>query len=307
MRFYLLIISFSILTGCGLISAKPNTNYDKSLSEAMNIARLGGITNPKRGPVVDTPYKDIEKALINNSQKGDVANAIPIALAGAKLSGAMAATSGISSGFGGGLMLLRSLTTSDRIPSLNDGLIAWMPLSYAADKKEAAKKMKEILRSAYLKALPSNTSSRFEMHTKTATFGAINKYPRDVIKGGDCDFIEDECQLVISASPYPHKTKQPAWLGHEDSYFWTFSKDPAYAWAKVIKNKPRSNDFRMKTFGVIQTREYIQKATSFLPEWIFIYDAPNKDKNENYPVIFNQGKALYFIEPKPTTEQALNN
>lgn len=305
MKFYLLIISFSILTGCGLISAKPNTNYDKSLSEAMNIARLGGITNPKRGPVVDTPYKDIEKALIKSSQKGDVANAIPIALAGAKLSGTMAATSGISSGLGGGLMLLRSLTTSDRIPALNNGLIAWMPLSYAADKKEAAKKMKEILRSAYLKALPSNTSSRFEMHTKTATFGAINKYPRDVITGGDCDFIEDECQLVISASLYPHKTKQPAWLGHEDSYFWTFSKEGSYAWAKIIKNKPGSIDTHIKPFKSINTREYRQKISHFLPEWMFLYNAPNKD--ENYPVIFNKGKALYFIEPKPTTEQALNN
>ena len=49
-------------------------------------------------------------------------------------------------------------------------------------------------------------------------------------------------------------------------------------------------------------RAYFAKLSANLPDWAYIYLPPTE--RHNYPVIFNQGQALLFVEPRTELAQA---
>jgi hypothetical protein len=284
------LITLMLVTGCN--SQPVRYQSEEEFSQAKNILIAGEIDNTKMY-IKDMPYEELQESL-RSSNKHNVESVIEVSLAGAKYSGLMTVTPGISDFAGGSMMLLNSLVKSTYEPVRNTGHIIWMPKTYAKDADEAQQKIEKMLKDAYLESLPEGYSYEELTMTHTPSHGDPKDYDIINIDGDVCSEDGFVCRLrVVSEEPqmdYP----TPKWMKETKSYFWTFGKQKPGANAFVSKSK-REKVLPSPVWKYFYTDEYFRSVSSRLPEWVYIYSPVARDRN--FPAVYNQGDILYFIGP----------
>lgn len=299
MKTTILLALSVILIGCSTNFHKDEwyNTYDTTSSKAMNVVLTGGITTRSKNNLQDMPYLDYEKALLKAGLSKEVEAAGDIGMSVAKLTGNMLATPGISDAFGGGIMLLQFLTKSDYDPVRYNGSVIWMPKTLAKNKKEAQKYIEKLLVDAFLNSLGSEYSYELTESILVPTFGKPSHYKHYVIKGERCnDSIDEECRLeVLSKLPDTEKPA-PQWMMNEPTYHWSMAKNmPAVGIHVKVITKDQLGFYGGHIDRRFLTDGMLLKMSATLPEWFYFYSPYSRDRN--YPVVFNQGEKLYFIQP----------
>ncbi len=298
-----------IVIGCSTNFHKDEwyNTYDATRSKAMNVVLTGGITTRSKNNLKDMPYLDYEKALLAAGLSHEIEAAGSIGMSVAKLTGNMLATPGISDAFGGGIMLLQSLTKSDYDPVRYNGSVIWMPKTLAKNEKEAQEYIEKLLVDAFLNSLGNRYSYELTESVLVPTFGKTSHYNHYVIKGERCnESLEEECRLrVLSKTPDTEKPA-PRWMMKEPTYHWSMAKKmPSIGIHVYVIPKDRPGFYGGRIDRRFLTEGMLQKMSAALPEWFYFYSPYSRDRN--YPVVFNKGEKLYFIQPNPLTHLETSN
>ncbi len=293
MKTIMLILSLLLtITGC---STSERYVIDSDYSFAKNVLIAAEVDRTKMY-LKDTPYEEVEAALEKEGYGKEANQVIGVSLAGARYSGLMTATPGISDALGGSIMLLHSLTKYSYEPVQHTGHIIWMPKSYARDAVDAQNKIKVILEDAYLSSLPKGYSSIENTFTFKPTYGDPKEHHVIDIEGSVCSSEKEVCRFVYSTEEPIENHLSPTWLSEDKSYFWSFGVDEPPAAVRITlveRNKPK---FSTPAFKAFYTHDYLKTVSSKLPDWIYIYSPAASDRK--YPVVYNKGETLYFITPK---------
>jgi hypothetical protein len=297
-----------ILSGCAVTSAKRAETYAQrhpDMSLARNIALHTSLTKE------DGPLTDVDRASLSPELKGasdhELANALDTVgwtgLGIAHFNG-FALPPGISPSVAAGLDLFGGLFMPSRLPhpAMRTQFLAWMPVSMAANEKEASQRMREILKEAFIKSLPDGYRYEERRVTIKPTFGSPFVEVYENIVGPGCPDAEGkECRLYFG-SLMPARGTAPFWApgAQGDAYIWRNWLDGSadygsHANVNVIMSKP-DNSFGKgdAPFFSAKKAEIYTKMSSHLPEWIYIYSPPTKDRN--YPSIINAGHVHLFVK-----------
>ena len=177
-----------------------------------------------------------------------------------------------------------------------------MPKDYAENAVDARKKLKTLLEDAYISSIPEEYNITEKKIVFKPTFGDAEEYTVRNIEGGVCPTDEQVCRFVYEDAAPIENYKTPTWLPYTESYFWSFGEETPYAAARITRAKRGYPTYTFYQYTAFYTHEYLKEVSSKLPEWIYIYSPALHDRQ--YPVIYNQGKVLYFIKPElPTKEE----
>lgn len=299
MKYSLIFIALLQIAAC----SSPVKNYSQSRSEALNITIADGITNGLDSQLHDVSRKAMDDSLKNVDGSSNVKTATGVYLSGAKYAGELVTTPGITDVLGGSIMLLNTLTTNNRVPALSYGHIIWMPTELVSGENEAKKYLNKLYYDASVLTL---REMGFTVNTRTfthvPTFGKTTIHKITYLKGNECDdgyldkHVEGkyECRLFVSDYKPIIDDNTPTWLGNKPTYHWTNRNSGPYAFVSIWLANPDSlsTDGMYRSFPIDDFQTNLMK---HLPSWIYAYLPPNKTRN--YPLILNQDRVLYFIEP----------
>ncbi len=136
------------------------------------------------------------------------------------------------------------------------------------------------------------------------------------IKGGACDAKYADCWVGAGKVAKDSRkaafddVKAPDFLGGTPAFIKRQNK--AYQWGAGGRSKNRlfeTPNYMLEIHGF----EIALKASAQLPEWVYLYAAPGslsyQDKDARkmlpFPVVFHQGKVLYFVKPAPAAGAAV--
>ncbi|PID54930.1 MAG: hypothetical protein CR978_01740 [Gammaproteobacteria bacterium] len=164
---------------------------------------------------------------------------------------------------------------------------AWVPQSFVSDQKSVWKDYQRLLIDAAKKVANELGMETFDEFSKDLSVHALLTKSKNI----SCKH-ETGCVVIISAvQKKPSKNTNTASFVNstKESYFF----EPKYF--SFIRFSPEFLGFNQYDFMV--------RMSSYLPEWVYIYTAPSKlhlseDNIVKAPVLFNQGKAHFFIKPK---------
>lgn len=315
MKKYLLILLVA-LAGCSSNIVRP---YDPQHSEAYNVARADGLTQGYSDQLKDVPYSKIEESA-KNVGPNNTGTALGLAVAAGDFSNLSSPPPGISGAMSGAFFLLGALLnvqTAADVPALNYQILAWMPTDFVKDKKHINRQWRKILSLAMKKSLIDLGYS----YTKEKVKSNGHIYQQTVIGKNECSqknlqaSIDKnnekhntyKCLLIISfnngkwsISPKePELVNSPPWLTSKQAYEYSTGLYEAKAYiGDYVEVKEADNSYESRDFtpNKYQDKIYIRLA-HYLPKWAYVYLPPRKGRN--YPVIYNQDRALYFIQPKP--------
>ena len=291
------ILSFFFIVGC---SSGPY-KYDPTKSAALNYATAGGVVGAGK-QIKDVPREQVKQALERDGFDPDTELAVGVGLASAKYAGLMAATPGISNALGGSLFFLKTLFTGSYQPHLSPGYFGWMPVQMASNEEEALIKLENILVNAFRESLPSNVTLRKQTRKYNPPLGFEYEQTHYILEGDRKNCIlkegEDACAILM-INREPAVAQAPDFLGAGQSYYWSRRKGESLLLFGVNTFKFKEAVARyMRGISYYSSHEFRQKMSSHLPAWIYYYMPPTKERP--YPVILNQGKTYYFIEPATT-------
>jgi len=297
-----------VVSGCATTSAKRAETYAQrhpDISLARNIALHTSLTKE------DGPLTDVDRASLSPELKGasdhELANTLDTVgwtgLGIAHFNG-FALPPGISPSVAAGLDLFGGLFLPSRLPhpAMKTQVLAWMPVSMAADEKEAAERMRAMLKEAFIKSLPEGYRYEERRQMFKPTFAAEELRIYQNIVGPGCpDADGRECRLYVD-SRKPARGMTPSWVNgaQGDSYIWTNWHDGsadtgAHADVNVIMSEPnKSYGKGYAPWFSAKKAEIYTKMSSHLPGWVYIYSPPTKDRN--YPSIANAGNVHLFVK-----------
>jgi len=268
---------------------EEHAKYDPSLSKAMNLALLTGLTTME-GPLKDSkPVKSVEPTTDPTKAIGAASSA---ALMAAQSTGAMLdAGMGIGGSMGmSGLGLLMGASNHVYQPVLSSHIFAWMPLGNVHNEVEATNKMAAILYTNVKEALPSNISIISDVTPYAyAAFSDAKAFTISFSFRGREYSVEGN----ISVPEQINNT----WLTKENSYYWSYMQtssdtSPTIGVALYVK-KGESWETPKDDFNNLTLLKAVSRK---LPEWTYIYIAPDMLKKTS-PYFLNKGKVLPFIKP----------
>ena len=289
------ILSFFFIVGC---SSGPY-KYDPTKSAALNYATAGGVVGAGK-QIKDVPREQVKQALERDGFDPDAELAVGVGLASAKYAGLMAATPGISNALGGSIFFLRSLLSGSYQPHLYPGHFAWMPIKLANDSDEAEEVIQEIFVDAFRKSLPNGVSLRKIKKTYNPTLAPKYTKTHYVIEGdnNNCQLEKDEkaCAILMNVQN-PDIEPVPEFLGNGNGYFWSRRKgEPQFLFTVNTFEFQERSPTNKRGVPYYASYEFLKRMSSHLPKWVYYYTPPTKDRP--YPIILNQGKTYYFIEPE---------
>ena len=292
-----IFLSLLLATGCSTGPYK----YDPTKSAALNYATAGGVVGAGK-QIKDVPREQVKQALERDGFDPDAELAVGVGLASAKYAGLMAATPGISNALGGSIFFLHSLFSSSYQPHLRKGMFAWMPTSMAIDEEDASHQMEKLLINAFKKAAPEGVEiDRVTKYFKS-TLGIESQVDFLIVTGDriNCKLQdgEDACVLRISVNE-PEKEISPEFIAHGPSYYWSRRKDePRFFYYVAAYSFGKKSGRFKRDIPYYTSKEFYERMLQYLPGWVYAYMPPTKSRP--YPIILNQGKTYYFIEPATT-------
>jgi len=276
-------------------------------SDALNIMRT---EYPAVG-LRDTPYRKYLKAKeeFGKSSNGDTLATETLALT--VLDGFDPAFfgSGILDSFG------------KQNPQKTTHFLIWMPVEDGkVDKKAAGDKMYDMLRNAIIKATKTVYGKDWIIQPEQ-TFVPNKKYDAKKFSPIRLSREGEGFYLLFSSSRGIYKPKvknAPDFLDNVKSYVWNridgfnnFYLVPYTCQRYKCMIELNSKECRRlpEIKGQPDLRLY-QEISRNMPCWFFVYVAPEKScldgQMVKYPVVFNQGKEYFFIEPSPGEKKNLS-
>lgn len=269
-----LFVLAGLLTGC-----VSNPSYQQNHSRAYNIARAGGlVTGIKDQEVPKESYN-----VFTDSGATDVAYV---------LAGYSAPVGVFSNWQTGALNLLSSLLEPDKHGARNS-MLAWMPANMASSPKDAQEKMFSHVKISVEKALSSLGAEYALMYSKDGVFVYHFYNPE-----WDCQTwvlgkskSSEMCSVHIAIFG-PRKIVGPDYIYSGEAY--AFEAGHGYKYNKI---EVRSGLSKKMPQQIIYAR-----ISENLPEWSFLYLAPNKVALETgekvkFPYMLNKGKPEFFVYP----------
>lgn len=300
-----ILIAALVLSGC---ATKPYVS-DPEHSFAWNVTKAAEVN------VKDVSWEKVQKARAEALAKGVPVDNRPTAL-GATAYGVV---HGLNMGslLSGGLGALAWMSTgTDVDPSMYSKVLVWMPKEMADYPEKASEKIVSMVRSAYEKALaqtPFPKGYTVSTEEQTVHFGEFYKRTGYFISGNECSnqqrpdawYKQIQAPIVMKAFRLkPVKVLPEAGLSPDfasDGESWTYSLPLS---GKTFFDE-KSSQFLPK----FPDLEVFRHTSANLPSWLSIYLSPVSQismadgnggfKFLEYPIILNQGKIHYFIEPPP--------
>jgi len=268
-------------------------DFLKKNSMALNVALAAGLSEFDKKTKTYSPLRDVKPESLEakikkpltwkKKHKLNLDSAYFAADSVANLSGF-----GVSPTLAGGLISLGLAVLSYgkgvNIPARSDKTIIWMPEQEVKHPREIGRKLRQLFKDAFLKALPEEYLALPLPNSKYEEFKLV---------GGDvCKPEEWDCKLSFPIWNYrPFKTKSsPQWLHIPGKTFFYRQWHPFSLFRYKKKNVPNE----VPDIGEREDKMFF-RMSQFLPKWIFFYRAPSKKRP--YPVIYNQGEKLFFIAP----------
>lgn len=203
------------------------------------------------------------------------------------------------------------MAVDDSNPAGKNRVVAWVPQSLAPTEAQAEELTLRLVNEAFIAAAKTELPTHYSLHASEHF-----KYST-TIKGGACDSKYAQCKAGAYKTVADLKgTKFDAVMAPEFLGGWpAFVKrqNKAFEW-----RASGSDDASLFAVGHhlldIHGFEIALKASAQLPDWIYLYAVPfsityqdgDTRKPLPYPVVFHQGKALYFVKPKPGAAVAAN-
>jgi hypothetical protein len=306
------------LAGCA--STPPPVAYKSNprWSEARNVMEAAHIPGMQ-----DISYQKYQEAKNTALAKGMKLDTGPSVLGGTTFGALnyMSPPTGFSSGAAGLMGLASWMLTSDKHPGLDSHIFAWMPDEGLASEDAALTKFYGILKEAITKTV--NEFAWPDGYQASILGGVYSRYDNRInvmITGGDCDKAEILCGYHGFIAPLPRHEPAPDILGSGNAYVfgrlpiegkhWLII--PGVSKSKVFNpepGKPKSASNSVWYAG-FPDLEFYTALTRNLPKWVYIYLAPQhwsiydgtKYILPKYPVVINQGRVLYFVEPAPSVQ-----
>ena len=207
---------------------------------------------------------------------------------------------------GNGLLGFASwMAVDDSNPAGTSRGIAWVPKSLAPTEARAEALIGRLLNEALTAAARSDLPAHYSLH-KSERF-PDHQYT-NWIRGAACDAEYANCGVIayktrddINGTKFDD-VMAPGFLGGAPSFIKRQNR--AYGWMAGGTTK---ESLFSRTHYVLDIPgfEIALKASAQLPEWVYLYAAPmtlsyqdgDARKMLPYPVVFHQGKALYFVKP----------
>ncbi len=265
-----------VVAGLALLMAgctAPTVKYKDDRSYALNVTTYGGLTG----------LKDVEVEGVNPTIENASSAAIEIPAA---ISAYNAPPPGLTGLQAGAINVVAWLLKPTPLAKRNHHF-AWVPQSLVNDEKSAWKYYQNLLLSAARRVSSELGMETFDDFSHDFSGNALlTKSDKALCEPGIGCFV-----VFIGTQKKPSKTSNTAEFVNstKESYFF----EPRYR--NSIRFSPEFLGFNQYDFMI--------RMSSYLPEWVYIYTAPNKlhlskDNIVKAPVLFNQGKAHFFIKPK---------
>lgn len=272
----MILISIAVaLTGCAS-TQKPIT-YNPEKSRALNLVNAAGIGSTLK----DTK---LPQDTVNTLMKSDAAD---LSFA---LSGFGAPLPGLSGLNTAGLNLLATVLAPEDAAARNS-IFGWMPEDFAQGKDPKKAFMNE-LEKAFEHALADRGFEVIKHYSNDKSILVLS-FINDKLKCPSPETITNNqkfCSLTLYVDDYELENP-PSFIGKETYPSFHFSAGNINNTRFRFKKNKNSN---------FNEFEIVESASSYLPDWAFIYLAPkmiemdNKQKNP-VPIVFEKGKALYFV------------
>lgn len=311
-------LTYAALVACLLILSGCASNYaarhlsdgsytmHPNRSEALNVAAASGLTDCNAGeckPITDVPRSKLPESMqhVSNSDiAGDILDSLTVAQGIGQAAGVVNVVSGVGN-VTAGLLTIGSIFTGPvdlDDPATKGAIVAWMPKSEANSPEDARAKMYAIVLSALANVEMEGYSLERYSDPEYWTVG-IN------LHGPECNENPYFCAVMGGVS-IPNQVKTaPEWLSYSG---------PSYAWPVWPRGADSSYDdhtitlipsFKDKSLydgyhwpQGADARVFLQQVSENLPKWAYIYSPPTP--KHPYPVMFNAGEMLLFIEPGNT-------
>lgn len=276
-------------------------------SFAYEVAKAGKITG---GPLKDIFPKDLDKYTHGKVSPDALGLVTGVAMMADGMSSVPDFLGGNS--LAGGIFIFDSLFNEKGKWSKWTQVLAWMPLDMAADKKEASEKLQSVIKEAVMSSIPEKFSgtikTRAEVFGETGKKSDTHKFVHILGPGCDvyvCGFnwiglsnhtdyqargIKESTPKIIRKILNSDEKKSWAW------YQGRLNMGISRSDADSIRDKTRP-EHPYKDFSY----EFYQEVSQKLPEWAFIYIAPNPYRP--LPAIFHQGKMHLFVKKKVVKEE----
>ena len=305
-------VSFFALSGCTSPAAKRMETYAHCHSEmslARNIALHTSLTE-EDGPLIDVAKEELPNDLqgASNHELANAFDTVGLTTLGIANFNGFAVPPGVSADLAGTMGLLGGLFTPGRAPhpALRHQVLAWMPKEQANSGLEAGKKLKEMVKAAFIASLPEGYSYSERVETVVPTFGKPFDKVYPTLTGPSCPSADGlECRVWYAFGEQPYERSAPEWASThgQQTYVWHNWKDGSQlpdhresASATFIVQYARPDrDYGLKHNDWLYTHGHalLEKMSAKLPEWIYLYAPPSE--GNPYPVIFNKGEPLLFI------------
>lgn len=256
-----------LVTALAALMFTTQADAQRQRSEALEITRATAL----KGALRDVPREDIEEAL-----RGSPDMSINYALdALGVATGVFDQATSLSRLGEAGVFAALAFLGGTAEYDTRTALFAWMPREDAPTPRDAGQVLEEILLNAVQRSLPEYS---------VEVGPTPNGYHTIYITGNGCRPCTFDSQLWGNIRP--GKTRAPAVLGRYLAYRWGGSQ--AFG---TIGGYPLINGLTLEERLV-----FFRTLSSHLPAWAYIYLPPH-DMLLEFPLMFNEGEPLYFIEP----------
>jgi len=300
--FLLLIVGAALLLG-GCASKGPYVS-DPKKSFALNVLTAAGATEIK-----DIPREKYEAAIAQGKATGQIDGDVNLVSAAA-VGGAMGlanpgAMMGLSSILEGGAFFLWDVLSQQRAPEATSAIFAWIPKELSATPEEARVHMNNLIFTALEKAaleveLPSGfVPGKVREFNNTGLYGFS-------IKGGECNQNRKCDFLVFNSTKLPIKTTAPDFLGGGDAWGMTYKLGGSSMLGQGSFVEVKHPDYSQRILPKFPEFEIFLKMSHYLPDYIYIYLAPQNSRNHistsngNFlktPVILSEGALHLPVRP----------
>ena len=265
-----------LVTALAALLFTAQAEAQRQRSEALEITRGTAL----RGALRDVPRERIEEALRGSP---DMSLNYTLDALGVATGVFDQATSLSRLGEAGVFAALAFFAPTEG-PETRPALLGWMPREDAPSPQEAKDRFQGILFDALEEVLPHHTLSLVRPNPDRA-----HQYVS--IAGPHCDPCRFGSQLWSFANPA--KVRAPQILG----------RYPAYRWGGQQANGSFGGYPLVEGLTLEERLLFFQELSSHLPAWVYIYLPPH-DMLLEFPLMFNEGEPLYFIEPAAEAEDA---
>ena len=265
-----------ILAALATVLFTAQAEAQRQRSEALEIARATAL----KGKVRDVSRDDLEKAL-----EGSPDMTINYALDALGVATGVfdQATSLSRLGEAGVFAALAFFAPARGLETL-PAILGWMPREDAPTPKEATTVFQGILFAAL-------ASSRPDFDLSVVPHPGVRSWENVHLDGPGCAPCVFRSQVWGSANPA--KVRAPALLGRYQ----------AYRWGGQQANGSLAGYPLVEGLTLEDRLVFFQTLSSHLPTWAYIYLPPH-DMLLDFPLMFNEGEPLYFIEPAAEDEEA---